>query len=45
MQQESYFSVLKGLSKTTMVYGFASGAFVAWFRDPDGHVLSLTQFK
>lgn len=20
------------------------GAFVAWFRDPDGHVLSLTQF-
>jgi catechol 2,3-dioxygenase-like lactoylglutathione lyase family enzyme len=22
-----------------------SGAFVAWFRDPDGDVLSLTQFK
>src|SRR6476661_6349022 len=22
-----------------------SGAWVAWFRDPDGHVLSLTQFK
>ena len=21
-----------------------SGAFVAWFQDPDGHVLSLTQF-
>ena len=21
-----------------------SGGFVAWFRDPDGHVLSLTQF-
>ena len=21
-----------------------SGAFVAWFRDPEGHVLSLTQF-
>jgi catechol 2,3-dioxygenase-like lactoylglutathione lyase family enzyme len=21
-----------------------SGAFVVWFRDPDGHVLSLTQF-
>jgi catechol 2,3-dioxygenase-like lactoylglutathione lyase family enzyme len=21
-----------------------SGAFVAWFRDPDGHVLSVTQF-
>lgn len=22
-----------------------SGALVAWFSDPDGHVLSLTQFK
>src|SRR3954471_5375159 len=22
-----------------------SGALVAWFRDPDGHVLSLTQFS
>ena len=22
-----------------------SGVLVAWFRDPDGHVLSLTQFK
>jgi hypothetical protein len=22
-----------------------SGALVAWFTDPDGHVLSLTQFK
>ena len=22
-----------------------SGALVAWFRDPNGHVLSLTQFK
>jgi len=22
-----------------------SGAFVAWFQDPDGHTLSLTQFK
>jgi catechol 2,3-dioxygenase-like lactoylglutathione lyase family enzyme len=22
-----------------------SGAKVAWFKDPDGHVLSLTQFK
>ena len=22
-----------------------SGALVAWFHDPDGHVLSLTQFK
>ena len=22
-----------------------SGALVAWFRDPDGQVLSLTQFK
>ncbi len=22
-----------------------SGALVAWFRDPDGHVLSLTEFR
>lgn len=22
-----------------------SGALVAWFKDPDGHILSLTQFK
>jgi hypothetical protein len=22
-----------------------SGAFVAWFKDPDGHTLSLTQFR
>lgn len=22
-----------------------SGALVAWFRDPDGHILSLTEFK
>lgn len=22
-----------------------SGALIAWFHDPDGHVLSLTQFK
>jgi hypothetical protein len=22
-----------------------SGVLVAWFHDPDGHVLSLTQFK
>ena len=26
------------------VWHAPSGAFVAWFRDPDGHVLSLTQF-
>jgi catechol 2,3-dioxygenase-like lactoylglutathione lyase family enzyme len=27
------------------VWAAPSGALVAWFRDPDGHVLSLTQFK
>ena len=27
------------------VWPAPSGALVAWFRDPDGHVLSLTQFK
>jgi catechol 2,3-dioxygenase-like lactoylglutathione lyase family enzyme len=27
------------------VWHAPSGALVAWFRDPDGHVLSLTQFQ
>jgi catechol 2,3-dioxygenase-like lactoylglutathione lyase family enzyme len=27
------------------VWHAPSGAFVAWFQDPDGQVLSLTQFK
>ena len=27
------------------VWHAPSGALVAWLRDPDGHVLSLTQFK
>ena len=27
------------------IWAAPSGAFVAWFRDPDGQVLSLTQFK
>ena len=27
------------------VWHAPSGAFVAWFQDPDGHTLSLTQFK
>jgi catechol 2,3-dioxygenase-like lactoylglutathione lyase family enzyme len=27
------------------IWSAPSGAWVAWFRDPDGHVLSLTQFK
>jgi catechol 2,3-dioxygenase-like lactoylglutathione lyase family enzyme len=27
------------------IWRAASGALVAWFRDPDGHVLSLTQFS
>ena len=26
------------------IWSAPSGAFVAWFQDPDGHVLSLTQF-
>jgi catechol 2,3-dioxygenase-like lactoylglutathione lyase family enzyme len=26
------------------IWAAPSGAFVAWFQDPDGHVLSLTQF-
>lgn len=27
------------------IWAAPSGAQVAWFQDPDGHVLSLTQFK
>ena len=27
------------------IWSSPSGALVAWFCDPDGHVLSLTQFK
>jgi len=27
------------------IWSAPSGALVAWFQDPDGHVLSLTQFK
>lgn len=27
------------------IWSSPSGALVAWFKDPDGHVLSLTQFK
>ena len=27
------------------IWNAPSGALVAWFRDPDGHVLSLTQFS
>jgi catechol 2,3-dioxygenase-like lactoylglutathione lyase family enzyme len=27
------------------IWSAPSGAFVAWFKDPDGHTLSLTQFE
>jgi catechol 2,3-dioxygenase-like lactoylglutathione lyase family enzyme len=27
------------------IWAAPSGAMVAWFQDPDGHVLSLTQFE
>ena len=27
------------------IWSAPSGALVAWFRDPDGHVLSLSQFR
>ena len=27
------------------IWSAPGGVLVAWFRDPDGHVLSLTQFK
>ena len=39
------FEVFKGLSQDARgVCTFPSGDRVAWFRDPDGSMLSLTQF-
>ena len=39
------FQRYEGLKQDTDgIWPAPSGAFVAWFRDPDGHVLSLTQF-
>ena len=40
------FQRYEGLNQDTDgIWTAPSGALVAWFRDPDGHVLSLTQFK
>jgi catechol 2,3-dioxygenase-like lactoylglutathione lyase family enzyme len=40
------FQRYEGLNQDTDgIWNAPSGALVAWFRDPDGHVLSLTQFK
>jgi catechol 2,3-dioxygenase-like lactoylglutathione lyase family enzyme len=40
------FQRYEGLSQDgDGIWHAPSGAFVAWFRDPDGHVLSLTQFS
>lgn len=39
------FQVYNGMKQDDDgIWHAPSGAFVAWFRDPDGHVLSLTQF-
>jgi catechol 2,3-dioxygenase-like lactoylglutathione lyase family enzyme len=39
------FERFEGLTQDAdAVWHAPSGALVAWFRDPDGHVLSLTQF-
>ena len=40
------FQRFKGLDQDADgIWHAPSGALVAWFKDPDGHVLSLTQFK
>ncbi len=40
------FNRYKGMSQDeNRIWTSPSGAKVAWFRDPDGNVLSLTQFK
>jgi catechol 2,3-dioxygenase-like lactoylglutathione lyase family enzyme len=39
------FERFDGMSQDAdAIWRAPSGALVAWFRDPDGHVLSLTQF-
>jgi len=39
------FQRYEGLNQDTEgIWPAPSGALVAWFLDPDGHVLSLTQF-
>ena len=39
------FQKFQGLSQDDDgIWAAPSGALIAWFRDPDGHVLSLTQF-
>jgi catechol 2,3-dioxygenase-like lactoylglutathione lyase family enzyme len=40
------FQRYEGLNQDAdAIWHAPSGALVAWFKDPDGHVLSLTQFK
>jgi catechol 2,3-dioxygenase-like lactoylglutathione lyase family enzyme len=40
------FQRYKGLAQDDDgIWHAPSGALVAWFQDPDGHTLSLTQFK
>jgi catechol 2,3-dioxygenase-like lactoylglutathione lyase family enzyme len=38
------FEVYPGMEQTPLgIWSAPSGAFVAWFKDPDGNTLSLTQ--
>jgi catechol 2,3-dioxygenase-like lactoylglutathione lyase family enzyme len=40
------FERYEGMNQDTdNIWHAPSGAFVAWFKDPDGHTLSLTQFR
>lgn len=45
MKRGVRFETFEGLSQNEMgICSFPSGSRVAWFKDPDGNTLSLTQF-
>jgi len=40
------FEIFDGMGQDELgVWSAPSGAKVAWFKDPDGNILSLTQFS
>lgn len=38
------FTIYEGMGQVDFVWTTPGGDYVAWFTDPDGNVLSLTQF-
>jgi len=46
MKRGVHFERFEGVAQDESgVWTAPSGAKVAWFKDPDGNILSLTQFK